>query len=121
MTFGCRGHSSSMSRGPVLVEARHLALIVGRVVGRRRWRRRVAARWAHIQSRRDPADRLASLQDDVAGAKAAIKVVLEGLAARHGIAARDVDEALEGYAESMLSDMIFDVERDLEREIEGEQ
>ena len=79
------------------------------------------ARWAHIQSRRDPADRLAALQDDLAGARAAIKVVLEGVAARHGIAARDVNEALEGYADGMLSDMIFHVERDLEREIEGEQ
>ena len=79
------------------------------------------ARWAHIESRRDPRDRLASLQDDLAGAKAAIKAVLEGVAARHGITARDVNEAIEGYADDMLSDMIFHVERDLEREIEGEQ
>jgi hypothetical protein len=79
------------------------------------------ARWAHIESRRDPLDRLASLQDDLAGAKAAIKAVLEGVAARHGITARDVNEAIEGYADDMLSDMIFHVERDLEREIEGEQ
>ena len=79
------------------------------------------ARWAHIESRRDPLDRLASLQDDLAGAKAAIKAVLEGVAARHGITARDVNEAIEGYAADMLSDMIFHVERDLEREIEGEQ
>jgi len=46
---------------------------------------------------------------------------LEGVAARHGITARDVNEAIEGYADDMLSDMIFHVERDLEREIEGEQ
>ena len=79
------------------------------------------ARWAHIESRREPLDRLATLQDDLAGAKAAIKAVLEGVAARHGITARDVNEAIEGYADDMLSDMIFHVERDLEREIEGEQ
>ena len=80
------------------------------------------ARWARIESRRDPSDRLTSLQNDVAGAKASIKDVMDGVAARHGIAARDVDDALEGYADSMLSDMIFHVERDLEREIiEGEQ
>jgi len=41
------------------------------------------ARWAHIESRRDPRDRLASLQDDLAGAKAAIQTVMEGVAARH--------------------------------------
>ena len=77
------------------------------------------ARWARVESRRDPRDRLVALQDDVAGAKAAIKAVMDGVAQRHGITARDVDDALEGYADSMLSDMIFHVERDLEREIEG--
>ena len=79
------------------------------------------ARWARVESRHDPRDRLLALQEDVAGAKAAIKAVMDGVAARHGIAARDVDDALEGYADSMLSYMIFHVERDLEREIEGEQ
>ena len=79
------------------------------------------ARWARTESRRDPRDRLTSLQEDIAGAKAAVKDVMERVAARHGITARDVDEALEGYADSMLSDMIFHIERDLDREIEGEQ
>jgi hypothetical protein len=79
------------------------------------------ARWASVKSRRDPRDRLVALQDDIAGAKAAIKAVMDGVAARHGITDRDVDEALEGYADDMLADMVFHVERDLEREIEGEQ
>ena len=77
-------------------------------------------RWASVESRRDPRDRLIALQDDIAGAKAAIKTVMGGVAERHGITARDVQEAIEGYADDMLADMIFHVERDLEREIEGE-
>src|SRR5262249_37076132 len=32
LAVGCRGHSSSMSPGPVLVEARDLAGIVGRLI-----------------------------------------------------------------------------------------
>jgi hypothetical protein len=64
------------------------------------------ARWAHVGTRRDPRDRLVALRDDVAGAKAAIKVVMDGVARRHGIIAWDVEEAVEGYADDMLSDMI---------------
>jgi hypothetical protein len=79
------------------------------------------AQWALVESRRDPRDRLVALQDDIAGAKAAIKAVMDGVAVRHGITARDVDEAIDGYADDMLADRIFHVERDLEREIEGEQ
>ena len=52
LAFGCRGHSSSMSPGPVLVEARDLAGIVGRRLvvghGRRAGVRRpdVVAAWS---------------------------------------------------------------------------
>ncbi len=78
------------------------------------------ARWARAESRRDPRDRLVALQDDVAGAKAAIKAVMDGVTQRHGITDHDVNDALDGYADDMLSDLVFHVERDLVSEIDGE-
>ena len=46
--------------------------------------------------------------------------MLDELAAKHGIPRKDVDYAVEGYADDMLSDAIYNVERALERELEKE-
>jgi hypothetical protein len=78
------------------------------------------ASWAMFESRRDPRDRLADLQRDVAAAKAKIRGALDQLADRHGILRRDVTYAMEGYADNLQSDVVYNVERNLDREIEGE-
>ena len=52
--------------------------------------------------------------------KAAIRSALDELATRHGIPRKDVDYAVEGYADDMLSDAIYNLERALERELEHE-
>jgi len=70
-------------------------------------------------SLRDPADRLRNLQLDRGEARKRVREVLEWLAGRHGIAPRHVGDALEGYADDMLSDLVFFVEREIESEIDG--
>ena len=79
------------------------------------------ARWAMLESRRgDARGRLDALRRDVLTTKAAIRSVMDELANRHGIPRKDIDYAVEGYAEDMLSDAIYNVERGLERELEHE-
>lgn len=39
--------------------------------------------------------------------------------ARHRAAPRHVGDALEGYADDMLSDLVFFVEREIDNEIDG--
>ena len=51
-------------------------------------------------------------------AKAELREVLERLAERHGISQKDINYAIDGYADDMLSDLIYSVERDLEHESE---
>lgn len=78
-------------------------------------------RWARLESRRgDARGRLDALQRDVLSTKAVIRSALDELAVRHGIPRKDVDYAVEGYADDMLSDAIYNVERGLERELEDE-
>ena len=75
------------------------------------------ARRAMLESRRgDARGRLDALQRDVLTTKS----VLDELANRHGIPRKDIDYAVEGYADDMLSDAIYNVERGLERELEHE-
>ena len=79
------------------------------------------ARWAFAgPSRRDPRDRLDTLRRDALATKAAIREALDGLAARHDIAPKDIEYAM-ASADDMLADAIYSVERELEREIEGEE
>jgi hypothetical protein len=79
------------------------------------------ARWARLESRRsDSCGRLDALRRDALSTKAAIRSALDELGARHGIPAKDIDYAVEGYADDMLSDAIYNVERGLERELEDE-
>jgi len=78
------------------------------------------AGWAfQRQSRRDPRDRLDVLHRDAGETKAQIRDVLDQLAARHGITAKDIEYAMAGI-DDVLGDAIYSVERDLEREIEGD-
>ena len=80
---------------------------------------RLPAAWALRQSRADPRSRLDSLRVDTVEAKAKIREVLDTLAIKHDIAAKDVTYAM-AYADDMLADTIYEVERALEREIERE-
>ena len=75
------------------------------------------ASWAWVASHRDPQDRLTHLRADTLEAKAKIRGVLDELAERHGLSAKDIDDAM-GYADDMLSDAVYSVERILEHEIE---
>jgi hypothetical protein len=78
-------------------------------------------RWARLESRLgDVRGRLDALRADVLTTKAAIRSALDKLANRHGIPRKDVDYAVEGYADDMLSDTIYNIERALERELENE-
>ena len=48
-----------------------------------------------------------------------LREVLERLAERHGISQKDINYAIDGYADDMLSDLVYSVERDLEHESEA--
>lgn len=61
-------------------------------------------------------DRHAELKADMREAKARLREVLEALAAKYDISARDVSYAIDGYADNMLSDLVWGIERDLEQE-----
>ena len=66
-----------------------------------------------------PADeRLAELRADMREAKARLRAVLEALAAKYDISAKEVSYAIDGYADDMLSDLVFGIERDLEHAAE---
>jgi hypothetical protein len=71
-----------------------------------------------FESRRDPRSRLKQLHADRREAKAELRDVLERLAERHGISQKDINYAIDGYADDMLSDLVYSVERDLEHESE---
>ena len=67
-------------------------------------------------------DRLEAMAPELHGdrreAKAQLREVLERLAERHGIAQKDINYAIDGYSNDMLSDLTYSVQRDLEYEIE---
>jgi uncharacterized FlaG/YvyC family protein len=71
-----------------------------------------------FESRPDAQDRMEQLRTDQRAAKAELREVLERLAERHGISQKDINYAIDGYADDMLSDLVYSVERDLERERE---
>jgi hypothetical protein len=50
--------------------------------------------------------------------KGRMRQVLEALAHKYAISAKDVSYAIDGYADDMLSDLVFGIERDLEHEAE---
>jgi hypothetical protein len=78
-----------------------------------------AKRARSFESRSAPHDRLEQLHADQRAAKAELREVLERLAERHGISQKDINYAIDGYADDMLSDHVYSVERDLEHECEA--
>ena len=71
-----------------------------------------------FESRHDPRERLEQLHADRREAKAQLREVLERLAEQHGISQKDINYAIDGYADDMLSDLVYSVERDLEHQSE---
>jgi hypothetical protein len=71
-----------------------------------------------FESQSDPRERLEQLHADRREAKAELREVLERLAERHGISQKDINYAIDGYADDMLSDLVYSVERELEHESE---
>jgi hypothetical protein len=67
-----------------------------------------------------PQERLAQLRYDLAEAKAHLRQVLEAVADKYDISAKDVSYAIDSYADDMLSDLVFGIERDLEHAAEAE-
>ena len=65
-----------------------------------------------------PDERLAELRADKREATARLREVLEVMARKYGISAKDVSYAIDGYADDMLSDLVYGLERDLEHELE---
>ena len=67
-----------------------------------------------------PYERLAELNADLREAKARVRRVLEAVADKYDIPAKDVSYAIDGYADDMLSDLVFGIQRDLEHAAEAE-
>lgn len=67
-----------------------------------------------------PHVRLAELDADLREAKARLRQVLEALADKYDIPAKDVSYAIDGYADDMLSDLVFGIQRDLEHAADAE-
>jgi hypothetical protein len=65
-----------------------------------------------------PDERLAELQADKREATARLREVLEAMARKYGIPAKDVSYAIDGYADDMLSDLVYGIERELEHAAE---
>jgi hypothetical protein len=66
-----------------------------------------------------PRERLDALHADMRDTKARLRDVLEGLARKYDIPARDVSFAIDGHADNMLADLVFGIERDLEQEADA--
>jgi hypothetical protein len=49
-----------------------------------------------------------------------VRRVLEAVADKYDIPAKDVSYAIDGYADDMLSDLVFGIQRDLEHAAEAE-
>ena len=67
-----------------------------------------------------PYERLAELNADLREAKARLRQVLDAVADKYDISAKDVSYAIDGYADDMLSDLVFGIQRDLEHAAEAE-
>jgi uncharacterized protein YdhG (YjbR/CyaY superfamily) len=71
-----------------------------------------------VDANDDAGERLVELRADMREAKARLREVLEALAAKYDIAAKDVSYAIEGFADDMLAELVFGVERDLEQAVD---
>ena len=67
-----------------------------------------------------PYERRAELDADLREAKARLRQVLEAVADKYDISAKDVSYAIDGYGDDMLSDLVFGIQRDLEHAAEAE-
>jgi hypothetical protein len=77
------------------------------------------AGWAiHLASHPDPGEHLLALKRDTDDAKVEIRAILERLAEKHGASTGAVNQAMRGYIDDMLGDLLYEVERGIEREIE---
>jgi hypothetical protein len=76
---------------------------------------RFASLESRLDDRADARERLAELKADLREAKARLREVLEALAAKYEIPAKDVSYAVDGFADDMLAELVFGVERDLEQ------
>ena len=70
--------------------------------------------------KQDARGRLIELKGDLREAKARVREVLEAVAAKYDIPAKDVSYAIDGYADDMLADLAFGIERDLEQAADEE-
>jgi hypothetical protein len=76
------------------------------------------AGWARrLESRLDPIERLAELENDRVQAKGDIRELLDRLAEKHGATPRDVTVAMLSVDDT-LSDLLYDQDRMLQHEIE---
>jgi len=71
-----------------------------------------------VDANDDAGERLAELRADMREAKARMREVLEALAAKYDIPAKDVSYAIDGFADDMLAELVFGVERDLEQAVD---
>ena len=79
------------------------------------------AGWArNFVSMPDPRDRLDALLRDRDDAKAEIRLVLDRLAEKYDVPARDVDLVMLSVDDS-IGDLVYDVELGFNHEIEGEE
>lgn len=78
------------------------------------------ALWARgygIVSRDSPDERRRRLDRDVIDAKAAIRTVLDALAAKHGVPVAEVHHAMD-HVDDALADLVYEIRSELESELE---
>lgn len=78
------------------------------------------AAWARgygIISSEHPVDQRRRLERDVLDAKAAIRLVLDALAEKHGVPVKEVAGAM-NYVDDALADLVYEVMRELDAEEE---
>jgi hypothetical protein len=67
-----------------------------------------------------PHERLAELRADLSETKARVRLLLEAVAVKYDIPAKDVSYAIDGYANDVLSDLVFGIKRNLDHGAEAE-
>jgi hypothetical protein len=73
--------------------------------------------WVVIENPRNRHDELATLYENMAMARARIEQALEELASAHGIKASRVSNAMETYADNLLSALVSELKRQLTWEL----
>ena len=73
------------------------------------------ALWA-FSATSEPREQLEELAGDKRETKAEFRAALGRLATKHGASARDLNHAIEEYADDTINDTLFEVERELNSE-----